>query len=50
MGAHKGKKWADKGSKKKYFAEGHRRANKMRRIRKCNGEAYLAWWVATYPA
>lgn len=50
MGAHKGKKWADKGAKKRYHSEGHRRANKIRRIRKCNGEDYLARWIAAYPA
>lgn len=48
MGAHKGKKWADKPTKARYFSEDHRTQNKRRRISKCNGEKFLAQWDKTY--
>lgn len=44
MGAHKGKKKKDKGAFTRYWGQGHRLRNKLRRIRKNNGEeAALAY-------
>lgn len=48
MGAHKGKKKKDKLSYQRYHAENHRGINKRRRILRCNGADYLAWWEKNY--
>lgn len=45
MGAHKGKKWADKPSVQRYFAENRRTENKKRRILKNNGPQFLEKWI-----
>ncbi len=48
MGYHKGKKFKDKASKQRYWSENHRRKNKVRRIRRCNGPAFLQRWEAQH--
>lgn len=48
MGAHKGLKYKDKKSKQRYWADGHRVKNKLRRIARCNGARFLEAWKAKY--
>jgi len=48
MGQHKGLKYKDRKCKQRYWSESHRRQNKMRRILRCNGQAYLDWWTSKY--
>jgi hypothetical protein len=45
----KGKKYADKACKKRYWAENRRRANKIRRVAACNGARFLQRWKAEHP-
>jgi hypothetical protein len=45
----KGKKYSDKPCKKRYWAEGHRRSNKIRHITRCNGARFLQRWKAANP-
>ena len=46
MGAHKGIKWKDKPAKVRYHNSGQRIKNKVRRILRNNGEAFLNRWKA----
>jgi len=49
MGAHKGRKWADKPSKLRYHSSDRRTANKTRRILKHNGPKFLTAWERDLP-
>jgi hypothetical protein len=44
MAKSKGKAYKDKPSKQRYWSEGHRIRNKMRRIARYNGATFLAQW------
>jgi hypothetical protein len=48
VGAHAGKKSKDKLCKQRYWSDGHRVKNKIRRITRCNGAAFLEAWKAKY--
>lgn len=48
MAKRKGKAYKDKGTNQRYWSENHRIRNKIRRITRCNGAQYLAWWKKNY--